>query len=91
MSYSHKEQIKEKKNTITLTKNKERLIFILHKKTSLANINLPITYAKFMIYLNEKFLMYFDNRSLSDDLELFVNFFLTPDPKPWWNLWVTLP
>ena len=50
----------EKENTITLTKNNEQPIFILHKKTTrdvnLAN-NLQITYAKFMIYLTEKFLM----------------------------------
>ena len=49
VSYSCKKQTKE--NTITLTVNK--------KKTSDVNLanNLQITYAKFIIYLTEKFLM----------------------------------
>ena len=60
VSCSRKEQTKKKENTITLTKNNKRPIFILHKKTmsdvNLAN-NIQITYAKFMIYLTEKFLI----------------------------------
>ena len=34
ISYSCDEQTKEKENTISLTKNNERPIFILHKKTT---------------------------------------------------------
>ena len=35
--------------------------------------NLQITYAKFMIYLTNRVFNVIDNRSLSEDLELFEN------------------